>query len=227
MSTRRIYEKPTFTEIVEPLEREKIVKEILKIRPPVEVSVEGHTELARGRMTEWNDARKFFTIAWEKKSLQFDEVTNAQAGLRAFFKAQLFSSQLVFKTTTVRRLADGSYHYRIPNQIFKQQRRGALRVPIHSQTVTLSCDQGRFKIVDLSVGGARVATKKVKELNELTGCHLNLQGLLLSTEDFTARVTFRGENELGFRFAGLNEKVQTQIKQFLIEALRVHYEQEW
>jgi hypothetical protein len=191
MSTTRVNEKPSFAEIDDPGEKEKLQKEIQKIKPPIEISIEGFSEVAKGRIMDWNAQRKLFTVAWSKKSEKFDEMTDKQTGLRAFCKSQLFSTQLIFKTTTVRHLDDGTYHYRIPTQWFKQQRRGALRVPIHHGTA------------------------------------LSLDGYKIKAEDFRATVTFRGDHEIGVRFSGLNEALKTEIKHYLIEALRIHYEKEY
>jgi hypothetical protein len=227
MSTTRVNEKPSFAEIDDPGEKEKLQKEIQKIKPPIEISIEGFSEVAKGRIMDWNAQRKLFTVAWSKKSEKFDEMTDKQTGLRAFCKSQLFSTQLIFKTTTVRHLDDGTYHYRIPTQWFKQQRRGALRVPIHHGTALFSSEQGKFKILDLSVGGARLRVPKDFNKSEFTECALSLDGYKIKAEDFRATVTFRGDHEIGVRFSGLNEALKTEIKHYLIEALRIHYEKEY
>ena len=228
MSTKFVTVKePSFSEINLPKDLEKIENEIRKIKPKIEVSIEGHSEIAKGNIVEWNLPRKLLTVVWEKRSEAFNEITGAKTGLRAFFKCQLFSTQLVFKTTTVRRLEDGSYHYRLPTQIFKQQSRGALRVPIHSGNAILTSAEGRFKIVDLSTTGARLRTAKKINLSKFGDCELNLGGIKLTSEAFSAHITSSKDNELGVRFVGTNEAMKTEIKQFLIEALKVHYEKEW
>jgi len=227
MASSRVYEKPSFSEVNEPWEREKLVKEVQKIKPMAEVTLEGYSELAKGRIIDWNEQRKLLTVKWKIRSDQFDELTNAKTGLRAFFKAQLFTTQIVFKTTTVRRCEDGTYHYRIPSELFQQQRRGALRVPIHSGSVQFFCDQGKFQLFDLSVGGASLKTSEGRTLSRLTSCELRIGSVRVKTDDFSAQVTFRTEGRVGVRFAGLNESVRIKIKQFLIEALKLHYEQEW
>ena len=226
MSTRRVDEKPSFAEVSDPMDREKLQKEIQKIRPGVEVSIEGHSEVAKGRIIDWNPQRKLFTVKWEKKSEIFDEVTDARTGLRAFFKSKLFSTQLIFKTTTVRKLEDGTYHYRIPNELFKQQRRGALRVPIYSGAFFSSLE-GKFRILDLSVSGARLKVPKTLKHSKFTGCELSLDGYRLGTPDFVAQTTFTGPEEIGVRFAGLNEGIRTEMKQYLMDALKLHYKKEW
>jgi c-di-GMP-binding flagellar brake protein YcgR len=227
MSSTRVNEKPSFAEIEAGPELQKLIRELQKIKPGVEVSIEGHSEVAKGRITDWNEQRKLFTVKWEKKSEQFDDVTNAKTGLRAFFKSQLFTTQLVFKTTTVRRLEDGTFHYRIPTQIYKQQRRGSLRVPIHSTNVVFHSAEGKFKVLDLSEGGARLKTNTAAKNSQFTNCELNLAGERFKTADFSAQITFRAEDQIGVRFAGLNETIKTRIKQFLVDALKLHYEQEW
>jgi hypothetical protein len=227
MSSIRTNEKPSYAEITELPEREKLQKEIQKIKPRVEISIEGLSEVAKGRIVDWNPQRKLFTVKWEKKSEKFDEMTDKQTGLRVFCKSQLFSTQVIFKTTTVRHLEDGTYHYRIPIQWFKQQRRGALRVPIHNGNAVLASQEGRFKILDLSVSGARLRCPKGFKASKLMGCELNLDGYRLKTADFSAGVTYTSESEIGVRFVGLSENIKTEMKHFLLDALKIHYEKEW
>jgi hypothetical protein len=228
MSTKFVTMKaPSFSEVDTSDGLDKIEKEIRKVKPKIEVSIEGHSEIAKGNITEWNSVRKLFTVTWDKRSETFHDITGAKTGLRAFFKCHLFSTQLVFKTTTVRRLEDGNYHYRMPTQVYQQQSRGALRVPIHSGNAVLNCKEGRFKIVDLSTTGARLRTSKKMELSKLTDCELNLAGKRLSAPEFSAHITTSNDGEMGVRFVQTNESMKTEIKQFLIDALKVHYEKEW
>ena len=227
MTVRRIEEKPSFAEVDSVIERDKLLKEILKIKPKVEVSIEGHSEIAKGRIIEWSTTRKLFTVKWDSKSTKFDQATNTQTGLRVFFKALLFSTPLVFKTTTVRHLPDGNYHYRIPQQMFKQQKRGALRVPLSSGKGVLNTREGRFRLLDLSVGGASFKIEKGFKTTRFTACELILDGMRIRTPEFEAQATYVATSHLGVRFSGLNENVKTQIKQFLVEALRAHYGSGW
>ena len=226
MSIRKEDLAPSFAQIENEKERESLIKEILKIKPKVEVSLEGVSEVAHGRIIDWNAGRRLFTIRWEKKSEHFAETTDSQTGLRVYMKARLFSTQLIFKTTTARRLEDGTYQYRLPIEIYKQQRRGALRVPIKRGKVRFKTSEGSFSVMDLSVGGAKLRSNQGKTLNKLTHCELNLDGYRIKTEDFEATVTYRDDQSVGVRFSGLNEKIHAEIKQFLMEALRTHYEEE-
>ncbi len=226
MSIRREDLAPSFTQIENEKERESLVKEIQKLKPKVEVSVEGAKDIAHGRIIEWNTGRRLFTIKWEKKSPLFAETTDSQTGLRVYVKARLFSTQLIFKTTTARRLEDGTYHYRLPTELYKQQRRGALRVPIKRGKVRFKSTEGSFSVIDLSIGGAKLRWPGGSPISKLSECELNLDGYRIKTAEFEASVTYRDEESIGIRFSGLNEKIHAEIKHFLMEALRTYYEEE-
>ena len=226
MSTRKEDSSPSFSQIENEKERSSLIKEIQKLNPKVEVSLEGVSEVAHGRIIEWNSGRRLFTIRWEKKSQHFADTTDSQTGLRVYVKARLFSTQLIFKTTTIRRFEDGTYQYRLPIELYKQQRRGALRVPIKRGKVRLRTAEGSFSVMDLSIGGARLRSPDGKEFSLLSNCELNLDGYRIRTEDFAATVTYRDAESFGVRFSGLNDEVHGEIKQFLMDALRTYYEEE-
>lgn len=226
MSSRKINEAPSFTLIESLKEKKQIEMEMKKIVPLAEISIEGLSDIAKGRIVEWDPPRKLFTVKWDKKSDAFDKRTESEINLRTFFKCSLFSTQLVFKTSTVRRLDDGNFQYRIPIEIFKQQKRGALRVPITAGTASLHCNEGDFEIADLSIGGAKLRTyAKGEPAMVLTGCELNLNGYRIRVPGFTAKVTRQEKEFIACKFEGLDEAVKTEIKQYLIEALRIYYEE--
>ena len=227
--SRTTHTSPTFQLLETETEINALAREIQKIKPKVEVTVEGRSELAKGRIIEWHAARKFFVVEWDKKSDAFSDHTNSRADLRAFFKGQLFSTQLMFKSIAVRRLNDDVYHFRIPEQMYKQQRRGALRVPIIARNATLITPQGDFEIVDLSVGGAKFkpnGTAKIRLGSTLLHCELKIGRKKISPEHFGVKVTSESETTFGCRFAGLETADQVLIKQFLMEALRQYYKEE-
>ncbi len=229
MSTRRVHEAPSFARVEDPKERARLIQELIKMRPKAEVSLEGFHEILSGRITEWNPQRKAFTVKWDSLSDSFHQRTGSSTGLRSYFKVSLFTTQLVFRAEAVRRLPDGSYHYRFPQELYKQQKRGALRVPLARGIGKLRTNEGTFAIEDLSVGGARIVLTpdQSRKLHELTGCELLVNGWVISTPEFTATLTHRTEKGSGTRFAGLNENIRTEIKQFLIEALRTYYLEAW
>ncbi len=225
MSTRRVHEAPSFSLVENKDEIASIEKEIKKLRAPVEVSIEGISEVAKGYIADWNRDRKFFIVKWEKRSENFSEITNSKTGLRVFFKVRLFSTQIIFKTETVRRLEDGTFHYRIPQELYKQQRRGALRVPLKAGSVKLKSKEGTYELLDLSVGGAKLKTpKNAPRIGVFTGCSLDLMGMKVSTPEFQATLTYLDPQSIGVRFSGLNDECKTVMKQFLIDALRAYYE---
>lgn len=229
MSQRRVHEAPSFTRVEDETEHLNLVRELIKIRPETEVSIEGSQEVRKGRIIEWNPQRKSFTVRWTSASESFHVLTGSRTGLRNYFKVRLFTTQLVFRAEALRRLPDGTYHYRFPEAIYKQQKRGALRVPLARGIGKLRTNEGTFAIEDLSVGGARLLmpSDKVRNLHELTGCELLLDDWIISTPEFTATLTHRTEKGSGTRFSGLNEAIRTEIKQFLVEALRTYYQEAW
>ncbi len=222
--------KPTFGAISEENDLISVQREILKVKPKVEVTIEGMPEMAKGRITEWHPPRKFFAVEWDKKTDAFSDQVESRAELRVFFKAHLFSTQLIFKTVTVRRFSDSVYHFRIPEQLFKQQQRGALRVPIRSKSATLSTPEGDFEIVDLSVGGAKLKViernNRVRLGSTLMNCELKLGRKKLRPENFGIKITAENEASIGCRFSGLEALDKALIKEFLMEALRIYYKED-
>ena len=208
MADKRVVdEEPTFSLIKDPDAKKRIVTEINKLKPQVEISLEGTGELASARIIDWDPSRKFFTVRWSKKSAAFDEKLESESGLRVFFKVNLFSKLLVFKSTTVRRMQDGTYHYRIPEQFFQQQRRSALRVPIDSSIKAyLSTSIGEFEIIDLSAGGAKIkmpsSLKKTFTLGATYApINLSIPSVpALAADDFSIRITHLDPTSAGCRF---------------------------
>lgn len=234
--TRKVHSEPNYTLLQNPKEMARIEKEITQFQPKTEVTVEGLSEIASGRITEWYPKRKFFSVKWSKIPKNFERQTESKSGLRAFFKAHLFSTQVMFKSTTLRRLSeeetqDGSvvYHYRIPEQIYQQQSRGALRVPLTSGAATLCTPQGDFELLDLSVSGAKL--KRIPKVEPEIGKELKTVELYfgkkkISSSDFHVKFTRVASDWCAVTFSKISDFERTQIKQFLIEALRIYYEEE-
>ena len=227
---RRVHLAPNYSEVEDKKELTRVMKEIQRFKPRVEVTLTGGTEIAKGRITEWHPARYFFAVTWDTKSKAFAAKTESSSDLQVFFKTQIFTTQLVFKTKTVRMLDEQTYHYRIPEQIFQQQRRGALRVPMQGLTssarATFICTAGEFPILDLSVSGAKFEfeSKKIKAGSILRSCSLKLGKQTITTPDFEARVTGTQGSFIGVKFLGLETEEKTKVKQFLIEALKNYFE---
>jgi hypothetical protein len=229
-TTRKQAAAPSFKPVESDRELKLLVDEIKKIRPLAEISLEGLSELAKGRILDWQPQRKIFTVEWIKKSQSFDELTEKSPGLRAYVKTQLFTTQLVFKSTTVRRVDDDHSHFRIPEQLFHQQQRGALRVPLLASQAILKTPQGEFMLSDLSVGGAKAAIPADSNLTaglDLSPCQLTIGNLKIHSPQFQAKVARvqKGDasNIVGFKFSGLEDRHRSLIKQFLIDALKNYY----
>jgi hypothetical protein len=222
-----VHLSPTYTLIETDRDLVAIEREIAKVKPVSEITLEGLTEIAKARIIEWHPSRHFFAVEWQKKPESFGHTIESRSNLRAFFKAHLFSTQLVFKSMAVRRINENVYHFRIPEQIYKQQRRGALRVP--TTNASLIAPQGEFEILDLSVGGARlkrVPGSRVRIGSSLLDCELKLGRKKIANENFGVKITSETETGFGCRFSGLEAADQVAIKQFLMEALRTYYKTE-
>ncbi len=226
MSSRRFDMEPSYKVVDSAKDRLNIEKEIMRILPGVEVSLEGSSEISVGQIIDWDQKRKLITVRWEHITPGFAQKTDSETGLRAYFKCTLFSTQLVFKTTTIRRLEDGDYHYRLPDFMFKKQKRGALRVPLVPESAMLETADGTFELIDLSVGGARLKMPAdFRPTSFFARSTLVLNGKRISPPDFEVKVLRRERDFLGCKFTGLNEENKTQIKQFLIDALRIHFKE--
>jgi hypothetical protein len=225
MTTRRVNRAPTFQEIEAPRELERIIMEIRKFRPPVEVSVENHPWIAKGRVVDWNPAKKLFTVEWRKIPDEFKEGAALRTGLRAFFKCAVFTTQILFKCELIRRMPDGTYQYRTPATLFKNQRRAALRVPLFPGMANLRTPAGTFPVLDLSTAGARIGISfpASKKIHQLEKCTLIIGDRKFSPVSFGITLTTRNEGFAGCRFHGLSEEIRVEIKQFLIEALHDYF----
>jgi hypothetical protein len=225
LSTRRVHEAPSFAKVTDPTELNRLILEVIKIKPEVEVSIEGGHEIMRGRILEWNRTRELFTISWNHLTDTFNELTASKAGLRNYFKVKLFTTQLVFRAEAIRRMPNGTFHYRFPEDYYQQQKRGALRVPM--KNAILISNEGTFGIKDLSVGGAQILFEhgKFRNLHQLHDCRIKIGRKTLELPLFTATLTHRRPGGSGTRFAGLADGSRTEIKQYLIEALRSYYQE--
>lgn len=226
--TRKVKLAPSYKPVETEREARVLGDEIRKIRPIAEISLEGLNELAKGRIRDWQPTRKLFTVEWIKKSPKFDQKTETTPNLRAYFKIQLFTTQLVFKSSTVRRVDDDHSHFRIPEQLYHQQMRGALRVPlVDSRRATLKTPRGDFALLDLSVGGAKIALPagtRIATGVDIGPCELRVGTLKVSGPAFKIKVARTAEGVAGVRFSGLEERHRALIKQFLIDALKAYYE---
>ena len=232
--SRKVNVEPNFALLQNAKDISRIEKEITQMQPKTEVSIEGSSELATGRIIEWFPRRHFFSVKWNKVSASFVHQTESKSGLRAFFKTSLFSTQILFKSTTLRRLSeaetpDGSivYHYRIPEQVYQQQRRGALRVPLIKKAATLVTPMGRFELLDLSVTGAKLRALD-EDMEPSIGQELKTSELYFGKKKMSSKtfqVTFSRVTKdwCAVKFTKISELEQVQIKQFLIEALKDFY----
>jgi c-di-GMP-binding flagellar brake protein YcgR len=229
MSTvRKVHLAPTFKPVDSEKECKVLYDEIRKLRPPCEISLEGLNEIAKGKILDWQPHRKLFSVEWSKKSEAFDLLTEKSVGLRAYVKTQLFTTQLVFKSTTIRRVDETHSHFRLPEILYHQQQRGALRVPLINSRGTLKTPRGEFIMKDLSVGGAKIEVPNGSRLSmgiELSPCELRIGTLRITNPEFKVKVARTIEGVAGVRFVGLAERHRSVLRQFLINALKEYYEQ--
>ena len=227
MSTRRVHQAPNYIEVKAKDENEKLNLEIRKFKPEVEVTVEGLPELAQGRIIDWNASQKLFRVDWRSITDDFKMHSGLRTGLRNFFRVKLFTSPILFKCELVRRLPDGTFHYRLPEQIYKLQKRGALRVPLKSGTASLITRSGRYAMLDLSIAGARLSLPESESSKHHTfeNCTLILGGKKITAPGFQATITSRSKEGCGVRFSGLDETLRFEIKQYLIESLHAYYQE--
>jgi hypothetical protein len=222
MTSRRVHQAPHFSAITDLRDRRRIALEIKKLKPAAEVSVEGVPDLAKGKVIDWIEAKKLFTVKWDDLPDSFQSHSGSITGLRSFFKIKLLSTQVVFKCELIRRLPTDEYQYRIPTEIYQHQNRTALRVPLRRGEGKLKTPRGTFSILDLSTSGARLALSEPlsASIHHVEGCTLILGKKKIATPDFGITLTHRGEQEFGCRFHGLTEEYRIQIKHYLIEELQ-------
>ena len=227
MSNRKVHQAPNYTEVKLKNEIEKLILEIRKFKPRVEVTVEGLPELAEGRIIEWNETQQLFRVDWKSITDEFITHSGLRTGLRNFFKLKLFTAPVLFKCELVRRLPDGTFHYRTPEKIYKQQKRGALRIPLQRGSASLVTSKGRHGILDLSISGARLDLPEEisSGIHAFEGCALLLGKARISAPGFQAVITSRSPDSCGIRFSGLNESLRVEIKQYLIESLHLYYQE--
>ena len=234
--SRKIHTEPNYHILQNEKEIARIEKEITQFHPKTEVTIEGMSEIATGKIMEWFPTRKFFSVRWSRIPKAFAQHTDSKSGLRVFFKAHLFSTQVLFKSTTLRRLSekespDGSiiYHFRIPDQIYQQQRRGALRVPLARKAAVLVTPFGKFELLDLSVTGAklrRIPNVEPEQGKEFKTVELYLGKNKISSKNFHVKFTRVASDWCAVGFTKISDLERTQIKQFLIDALRSYYAEE-
>ena len=232
-TTRKVHLAPTYAAVDSKKKLDILEKEIVRLKPEVEVTLAGGSDVAKGRIVEWFSQRHFFSVEWKTKSENFDHQTEKDSEIRAYFRVKMLSTQLVFKCWTARRVNENLYHYRVPEEIFQQQRRGALRVPVTKNTARLFTAQSDFEILDLSVGGLRLkipATSKLKPGSLIRNCKLKLGKEVIAPPLMEVSITSLSKNEAGEltaggRFHGLTSADRARIKPFLVEALRLHFKE--
>ena len=228
-SNRKEYAPPSYCLYEDPKELQLLYNEIKKFKPEVEVTLENSNEKATGIIEEWHSSRKFFSVKWKLKSKNFDQVVESDSSLRIYFKGRLFSAQVLFKSNTLRRFDTKTSHFRIPEQIFKQQRRAGLRVPIQNGSAKLITQIGKFQIIDLSLTGAMILAPSHKINSDyqniiLESCEIILNNTIISPSGFNVKIIRIHNLSIGVKFQGLSRTNQNRIKQYLIEQLRVFYE---
>jgi hypothetical protein len=213
----------------------RIEKEIIRLHPKAEVTIEGLSEIAKGTIREWFPKRKFFSVEWTKLPPDFATHTDSDSELRVYFKVNLFTTQILFKSFTLRRLgpsevAEGMqvYHYRIPEEIYQQQSRGALRIPLPKKAATLETPDGNYELIDLSVTGAKLRPLENAKTpaigKEWKSPTLWFKKHQVSGDEFKAKVTRKSEDYFAVQFSKITDHERIQIKQFLIEALKTIYD---
>lgn len=228
MSNRKLQVAPNYAPVQ--LKEEIILfgKEIEKLQPKVEVSLQESTELANGNIIVWDTKRKFFRVHLPKRSPAFDDCLDKDATQPAYFKVHLLSSQIVFKAIAVRKFTGNSFDFRMPEEVYKQQRRGAMRVPTLDLNlkarITLKIGKQAevftARVIDLSITGAKLRAigkfPRIPQMSEVE-FELLIPGKVI---EFKSKVAHSNEEIMGCRFAGVSADQRVIIKQFLIEGLR-------
>jgi len=231
--SRKVQLGSNYQQIKKASDISRIETEIVRMHPKTEVTIEGASDIAKGRIVEWFPKRKFFSVQWTKIPAGFAHQSGTKSGLRVFFKAQMFSTQIVFKSTTLRRLGAEEtengvmiYHYRIPEEIFQQEQRGALRVPIEEGTASIKTKQGDYDIIDLNVSGAKLRIPPSSIIppsgTEWKGADLYIGDQKVNNIGFRVKIIRITNDECTIQFSKISDFEKIRIKQFLIEALRTY-----
>lgn len=237
---RRTIGHPSFKPLQSDLLFSRIPKEIIKLKPKIEVTLEGFSEVHLGKIQEWHLDRKFFSVLWDLPSESLAQQIDSVTHLRVFFKVKLFSTQLIFKTIALRRLDATCFHFRIPEEVFEHQLRATLRVPVQtSSKLSLKNHQGVFKILDLSSLGAKIEVDSSFKV-PATLKDLKFSVALLSKYKFDAKVVSstkatastesrptRGDpiKILGLKFLDFPKEAQSLLKQVLVNELHQYYKE--
>jgi hypothetical protein len=233
--SRKAHQESNYGAVTDEQTLDRIQKEIIRLHPKVEVTIEGLNEIAKGIIREWFPKRKFFAVEWTKLPRNFILQSDTNSELRVYFKVNLFTTQIIFKSSTLRRMNSSSsgktvtiFHYRIPENIYQQQGRGALRVPIYKKSAMLETTEGKYEILDLSVTGAKLrplGDAKIPNIGkEWKSPVLWFKNHQVSGENFQVKVTRKAEDEFAVQFSKITDHERIQIKQFLIEALKTFYD---
>ena len=233
--SRKVHQEPNYGVVKSEDVLNRIEKEIIQLHPKVEVTLEGLDGIAKGIIREWFPKRKFFSVEWLKLPPKFASHTDSDSELRVYFKVNLFTTQILFRSTTLRQLVSSEvgnlqvYHYRMPEEIFQQQARGALRIPLQPKAAKLETPDGIFELIDLSVTGAKLRnpeTGKTPNLGkEWKSPNLWFKKHQVNSDDFQAKVVRKQEDHFAVQFTRITDHERVQIKQFLIDALKDLYDQ--
>ncbi len=232
--SRKLHIAPNYAPVQMKEEIQLFAKEIQKLSPKVEVSLQESTEIATGTISLWDVKRKFFRVTIVKRTPGFDECIDKDASIPAYFKVHLLSSQIVFKAAALRKFTGNSFDFRLPEEVFKQQRRGALRVPteILNLKARVTIAEGKTaevyttKVLDLSISGAKLkAIGKFPKLSQMKEVSVELM-IPTKTVEVDAKIAHSTEAVMGCRFTGVGAEQRVLLKQFLIEGLRVLFKKE-
>jgi hypothetical protein len=237
MSTRRVHQTPNYQLLDDPKAIKRILGEVNQMQPKAELSIEGRPEVITSQLMEWDPKRGSLQVRFRSNE-DFSSHLSSKSGLRAFFKTRLFTTQLIFKTRAIRTTPDGAA-FKIPEVIYEQQRRGALRVPIPAKiTAELRTPVGVCTIVDLSVTGAKVIGPKrmvpgvIYENVKFLIPSLPTSSQAILAFPFSVRVAHQADLNtddaqsgriLGCHFIGLSTKQRIIIKQFLTDSLHYYF----
>jgi hypothetical protein len=228
-STMKLHVAPTYSPVQLTEETKLIAAEIQKVSPLVELSLADSTALARGNIVVWDTARKFFRVHRVKSPKSFEDELEKDALRPTYFKVHLLSSQLVFKAQVIRRSSELSIDYQIPETIYKQQRRGSMRVPLTGLKARLEVGTGKSrmvipcKVTDLSITGARlVPNGAMPKLLPRMEAEVEL---LIPERPATlrCRIAYSSEEAIGCRFQDVHREALVPMKHFLIESLRQYF----
>lgn len=228
-SNMKLHVAPTYSPVQLTEETKLIAAEIQKVSPLVELSLAESTALARGNIVLWDTTKKFFRVHRVKSPKAFEDELEKDALRPTYFKVHLLSSQLVFKAQVIRRSSELSIDYQLPETIYKQQRRGAMRVPTTGLKARLEIGSGKSRVVipckvtDLSITGARlIPNGAMPKLLPRMDAEVELM-IPERPTTLICKIAYSSEEAIGCRFQNVTREALVPMKQFLIESLRLYF----